>query len=84
MPTQEILKVCGKVSYNESAQAWNTIKIKKEVFLIFPQLKDKRSEFNYTMVIPRTNEEVKEKFESLSKEQKIPILLFFEKDIKIE
>jgi len=79
-PTKEVLKVKGKLSYSESAQAWNTIKIKKEVLLFFPQLKEKRSMFSYTMLVPRSHEEIKEKLAELDEDDnKIPILLFFEK-----
>lgn len=82
-PTKEVLTVKGKLSYSESAQAWNTIKIKKEVLLFFPQLREKRSMFGYTMLVPRTCEEIKEKLTELDKESNhIPILLFFEKSQK--
>ena len=80
-PTKEVLKIEGKLSYSESSQAWNVLKIKKEIFHIFPQLKDKRSGFSYHMIIPRSFEEAKEKFDELeATEDKVPILLFFEKE----
>lgn len=79
-PTNEVLKVKGKLSYSESAQAWNTIKIKKEVLLFFPQLKEKRSMFSYMMLVPRSHDEIKEKLAELEEDDdKVPILLFFEK-----
>ena len=39
----------GKIYYNESFQAWNTLKLKKELFSEFPQLKEKRSKFFYKL-----------------------------------
>lgn len=84
-PTKEVLKVKGKLSYSESAQAWNTIKIKKEILMFFPQLREKRSMFGYTMLVPRTHEEIKEKLAELDKEDNhVPILLFFEKTPEVE
>jgi len=80
LPTKEVFKIKGKLCYHESAQAWNTIKIKKEIFWIFPELKDKRSNFNYTMIVPRNHEQVEEQFEKIKKNScLVPILLFFEK-----
>ena len=74
-------RIKGRILYNESSQAWSTIKIKREIFYIFPQLKDKRSNFSYTMIIPRSYDEFKQQFEELKKDSiKFPILLFFEKE----
>lgn len=77
-PTKEVLSIKGKLSYSESSQAWSVLKIKKDIFHIFPQLKEKRSEFSYHMIVPRSFEEAKEKFDELT--DKVPILLFFEKE----
>ncbi len=52
----------------------------KEVLLFFPQLKEKRSMFSYTMLVPRSCEEIKEKLAEFEDDDaKVPILLFFEK-----
>ena len=42
-------KVIGRVHYNESAQAWNIIRLKKQILDKFPQLKDKQGSFYYKM-----------------------------------
>jgi hypothetical protein len=47
----------GKVHYSESFQAWNTLKLKKELFSEFPQLKEKRAKFSYELVYHRNPEE---------------------------
>jgi len=75
-----VLLIEGKISYSESSQAWNVLKIKKDIFQIFPQLKEKRSGFAYHMLVPRSFEEAKEKFKEIeNSKEKVPILLFFEK-----
>lgn len=79
-PTKEVLVIEGKISYSESSQAWNVLKMKKEIFHIFPQLKEKRSGFSYHMVVPRSLKEAEQKFDEIKEdENKVPILLFFEK-----
>ena len=66
--------------YQESAQAWNTIKIKRELLFLFPQLRDKRSPAKYTMLISRSGDETKKQIEEAVRQDKIPILLFIEKE----
>ncbi len=62
---------------------WYKLQIKKEVLLLYPQLKNKSDNLSYTTVLPRTHEEFKEAFKQLEKNQnKVPILLFFEKGEK--
>ena len=78
-PTKEALKVEGRIIYQESAQAWNTIKLKREVLFLYPQLRDKRGQLKYTMIIPRSSQEIKSQINKLINTNKIPILLFLEK-----
>ncbi|MEK6927518.1 MAG: hypothetical protein AABX11_03735 [Nanoarchaeota archaeon] len=80
VPTKEVFKIKGNILYQESAQAWNTIKIRKEIINYFySKLKDKRGKFGYTMIVPRSLEETKKEFEEIEKNtQKIPILLYLE------
>ncbi len=67
-PTKEVLVIEGKISYSESSQAWNVLKIKKDIFNIFPQLKEKRSNFAYHMVVPSSFKEAEQKFDELKLE----------------
>ena len=46
---RKIVNVQGKLHYNESSQAWNKLKFKKELLNEFPQLKQKMSHFVYEM-----------------------------------
>ena len=49
--------------------------------LKFPELKNKRASFNYKMIIPRSQDMIKEFFEEYKKSSNvIPILLFFGKN----
>jgi len=78
-PNQEVVKVEGSVLYQESAQAWNTIKLKREVLFLYPQLRDKSSKLKYTMIIPKSNEEIMAQIDEVISSNKMPILLFLEK-----
>lgn len=78
-PNQEAFKIEGSVLYQESAQAWNTIKIKRELLFLYPQLRDKRIPVKYSMIVPRSAEEIKKEIEEMIESDKVPILLFFEK-----
>ena len=72
----------GKIAYSESFQAWNTLKLKKELFLEFPQLKEKRSKFSYKLVYYRDSEEFEEEVKRMVKERKdaMPLLLWLFKE----
>lgn len=72
----------GKLAYSESSQAWNILKLKKELFAEFPELKEKRSTFSYSMIYYRTLEELEMEFRKLKKEngEIMPILLFLYKE----
>jgi hypothetical protein len=71
----------GKVYYNESFQAWNTLKLKKELFAEFPQLMEKRSKFSYKLAYHRDPEKLLEEIKNLVKAgQAIPLLIWLFKD----
>jgi len=79
-PQQEVFRIKGSVLYQESAQAWNTIKIKRELLFLYPQLRDKRNPVKYSMIVARSAEEIKKQIEEVIEHDKMPILLFFEKE----
>lgn len=62
----------GKIAYNESFQAWNTLHLKKELFPEFPQLKEKRAKFSYKLIYHRDPEELKKTIKDLTKKGKLP------------
>ena len=72
----------GKIAYSESFQAWNTLKLKKELFSEFPQLKEKRSKFSYKLVHFRDAKELElEIKERIKKGEKVmPMLLWLFKE----
>jgi len=72
----------GKIAYSESFQAWNTLKIKKELFSEFPQLKEKRSKFSYKLVCHRDAKELGKEVEEIIKDREdaLPMLLFLYKE----
>jgi len=72
----------GQVAYSESFQAWNTLKLKKELFLEFPQLQEKRSKFSYKLIYHRDSKELENTIKDMTKKGKevMPMLLFLYKD----
>ena len=64
---REIVNIKGKLLYNESKQAWSNIRLKRELINEFPQLKEKRSQFSYEMLICKSNEEIERKTKELAK-----------------
>lgn len=73
-PSQETLKITGKLFYSEGDQSWNVIRLKKEILHKFPQLKEKSSKFSYQMVVPQSSDEIKDLLKEVR--ESIPILLF--------
>jgi viroplasmin and RNaseH domain-containing protein len=75
------IEVFGKIIYSEGNQAWNLIKLRKEVLTEFYQLKEKRSKFSYNMVYYRTFEELERAVKKLKREgSALPFLMFLYKD----
>jgi hypothetical protein len=76
------IKSEGKVGYNESFQAWNVLKLKKEMFLEFPQLKEKRSKFSYEITYHRDPKEFEEAVKEMVKKgvEVMPLLLWIYKE----
>lgn len=71
----------GKIAYSESFQAWNVLKLKKELFSEFPQLKEKRSKFSYKLIYFRDSKELKnEMTEFIKSGQGMPLLLWLFKE----
>ena len=70
----------GEIAYSESFQAWNTIRLKKELFEEFPQLKEKRSKFCYKLVYHRNSQELEKAIKELIKGEIVPILMYLYKE----
>lgn len=84
-PTQETLESKGKFSYSEGSQAWSIIKLKKEVLQEFSQLREKRSNFSYRLMLFRSYKIMKKAIKDIQdKEQPLPLLLCFYKEPNIE
>lgn len=82
-PIDVAVEFSGKLIYNEGAQAWNTLRLKKELMQKFPYLKEKQGNFSYKMLFANSFEELQDKIEELKKKgQTIPILFFLMKKRK--
>jgi len=75
---RKIVNVQGKLHYNESNQAWNKLKFKKELLDEFPQLKQKRSKFSYEMKYFRDPLDFEKILKELKKHPELlPVLMWF-------
>jgi hypothetical protein len=71
------ISVEGRISYNESAQAWNILRLPKEIMNDFPVLKKKRAKLSFRMEHVRNIENLKARVKKIEEEKKpIPILLY--------
>lgn len=76
-PNRSIIKTEGNLSYGESVQGWNTIRLKKELINEFSVLKEKSSKFSYTLTFYRTYEELEKALKKIKREKlPLPMLLF--------
>ncbi|MFH1710708.1 MAG: hypothetical protein ABH840_00180 [Nanoarchaeota archaeon] len=62
-----VLSTSRKVAYSESFQSWNTLKLKKELFSEFPQLKEKRSKLSYKLIYHRDPKELEKTIKEMIK-----------------
>lgn len=72
---KDTINILGYVSYKESMQSWSVINLRREILTIFPQLKEKRGKFAYSMYYNRSSKELKKIVEDLEKKDVTPILL---------
>jgi len=79
---RKIVNSEGKVHYSESNQAWNILKLKKEMFEEFPQLKEKRASFSYQLIYHRDVKEIEQTIKKMLKgnDRMVPLLLWLYKD----
>ena len=75
----QLMEVEGKISYSESDQSWNLIRLKREILQEYPQLRNKREKFGYTMIITKSEEDFQKAVSEMG-DGTIPILLMFNKD----
>ena len=75
----------GRVSYNESLGAWNTIRLSKDIIKEFPTLKNRKAKISFKIEYSRTMENLRSTITQTEKENKgIPMLLYIYLDEPIE
>lgn len=81
-PSKKTINLTGKMFYREAIQAWNTLRIRKEILDEFPALKEKRSAFSYQMIFYRDYADLEKAIRKMKKDKlPTPLLLFFRKGL---
>ena len=76
-PKTNNLEITGKVSYHESVQAWNTIRFKKPVLDMFPQLRNRSNIIKFKLEFSSSYDEMLRRIVELKeKKEGIPLLLY--------
>ena len=78
---RDMINLGGKMSYNEGAQAWNLIRLKKDFLEQLPKLKDKRANIHYKMAYHFSYDDLLKALKEMREnDEPLPILLFFEEE----
>ena len=78
------IDIDGKILYSEGDQAWNLIRLKKEVLNEFYQLKEKRLKFSYQMIYYRVYEDLEKAIKELKKQNKaLPVILWLYQETSV-
>ncbi|MBT3577274.1 hypothetical protein HOA55_01985 [archaeon] len=75
-----VIDIEGKISYAESFQSWNMLRLKREIVEEFPILKEKRSSFSYRLMFCRSHEDLMKMVKGLKSEAVMPLVLWMYKD----
>ena len=76
-PWYDTLEAGGTMSYDNNAECWNTIRVRKDFVKQFPQLKEKRAKFSYKMQFHASYDELRKSIEKMNKNREpLPILLY--------
>ena len=76
-PKTNNLEITGKVSYHENAHAWNTIRFKKPILDMFPQLRNRSSIIRFKLEFSSSYDEMIRRIVELKeKKEGVPLLLY--------
>lgn len=79
LQSRDTTQVNGMLCYKERLRAWNIIHLRKEILNLFPELRQRREKFGYTMYYNRSFKEVRKIVDGLEKNGSVPILLLLGK-----
>jgi len=65
----------GRVSYHESARAFNTIRLKRDILNLFPELLEGNKKIMYEIEFFKNPQEIIQKMWQIQLEKRIPPLL---------
>lgn len=82
--SRNCIDINGKILYSEGDQAWNLIRLKKDVLNEFYQLKERRLKFSYQMIYYRVYEDLEKAIKELKKQNKaLPVLLWLYQETSV-
>ena len=76
-PWKEKKEIHGRISYNESAQAWSILRLHKTIIEEFKELKDKKGVFDYEMVLFYSYDQLEGFMKNIKAQGKAPPLLLW-------
>ena len=76
-PWREKKEIQGRISYNESAQAWSILRLHKVILDEFKELKEKQSDFSYEMVLFYSYEQLEAFMRDVREKGRVPPLLLW-------
>jgi len=74
-PIEESIPFKGKICYNESAKAWNVIRLNKMMLEIFKDLRKRRKSFCYEMTLFYRYEQLEKSLKKMQKNGERPPML---------
>lgn len=77
-PIRKTIQVTGRLFYSESNQAFSFIRLQKPILQEFPQLKEKRESYGYTIILPSSYSNLKSIISTMERDKNIvPMIMFF-------
>ncbi len=77
-PAREVVEVDGSVFYQQKPGAWNTLRLKRQIYEEYPLLKQKAKRISYRMALCRTQKQMDDIMAKVRREEiPMPLLLWF-------
>lgn len=84
-PQLKELKLKGSLYYSIQSASWDTLRLRKEIMMEMPSLKERSARFSYNLIFYRTYEELEKAIKKIRRNKEpLPILVWIEKEKKSE